>query len=177
MTDDTILRRSQAALAAAKPKPEARVLDAADRKEATNSADARKARAVVRELRSGALAPIAAGIAKITSDLKLKHGLEEAVERFLVANARYRREELLDVNQIMGWPGPGNGILPTLPPECPEHKIELADAWNLMLRLVNEATKVGVHKPHREHPIMLMIDIEQPELNPSLILPGSIDWN
>ena len=57
----------------------------------------------------------------------------------------------------------------------PEHKIEFASAWNALLACVNEATKVGVHKPHREHPIMLKVDLEEP--SSTLILPGSVEWD
>lgn len=152
-------------------------MDAADRREATLSADARKARAVVRELSCGSLPLICTTIAKHTSDTAVKHGLEEAFDRFAVANGRYMREELKDENKLIEWMGVGHGIMPELPPGSPEHKVELAAAWNLMLQRVNEATKVGVHKPHREHPIVLKIDLEQPENTPRIITPGHIEWN
>jgi hypothetical protein len=177
MTD--VLKATQATIAARKPPaPEGRKLDAADRREATNSADAKKARAVVRDLSCGSLPLICTTIAKHTSDLKMKHALEEAFDRFAVANGRYMREELKDENKLIEWMGPhGPGLMPTLPPGSPEHKVELAAAWNQMLMAVNEATKVGVHKAHREHPITLKIDLEEPDNTPRIITPDSIEWN
>lgn len=164
--------------ARAPKKPEGRKLDAADRREATNSADAKKAREIVRRLRLDNLSVLATAIAKVTSDLGFRHKLEEAVERFFAANAAYMREELKDVNRVVGWMGLGHGRMPPMPDGSPDHKVEFADAWNGMLTLVNEATKVGVHKPHREHPIMLMVDLEEPENTPKLIVPDkSIQWD
>lgn len=171
MTD--VLKQNQAA----NRRPEGRKLDAADRREATNAADAVKAREIVRQFGSDSLPVIAAAIAKVTSDLKAKHGLEEAVDRYLVANASYMREELKDVNKIVGWMGVGHGRMPDLPEGSPSHKVEFAAAWNAMLSAVNEATKVGVHKPHREHPIMLMVDLEAAGNTPRLITPGSVQWD
>jgi hypothetical protein len=168
-----VLKQNQAA----NRRPEGRKLDATDRREATHSADAAKAREIVRRLGSDSLPVIAAAIAKVTSDLKAKHGLEEAVDRYLVANASYMREELKDVNKIVGWMGVGHGRMPDLPEGSPSHKVEFAAAWNMMLSAVNEATKVGVHKPHREHPIMLMADLEVPENTPRIITPEHIEWN
>lgn len=176
MTD--VLKATQATIAARKPPtPEGRKLDAADRREATNSADAKKARAVVRDLSCGSLPLICTTIAKHTSDLKMKHALEEAFDRFAVANGRYMREELKDENKLVEWMGVGHGRMPELPDGSPEHKVELAAAWNQMLGAVNEATKVGVHKPHREHPIMLMADLDVPDNTPRIITPDSIEWN
>lgn len=158
------------------PAPE-RKLDAIDRREATMSADARKARDIVRSLRTGSLPLLCQALLKVIGDQKTRHGLEEAFDRFAVANGRYMREELKDENKLIEWMGVGHGRMPELPDGSPEHKVELALAWNNMLDLVSQATKVGVHKPHREHPIMLIVDIEQPENNPRLILPGHIDWD
>ncbi len=53
----------------------------------------------------------------------------------------------------------------------------MAAAWNKMLDAVNEATKVGVYKPHREHPIMLMADLEVPDNTPLIIAGDHIEWN
>lgn len=170
-----VLKKVQAE--AASRRPEGRKLDAADRKEATWSADAAKARAVVRELRSGELHLIAACIAKVTADLKAKHGLDEAVERFMAANIAYMREEGQDLNRVVGWMGVGHGRMPELPEGAPAYKVEFAAAWNAMLSAVNEATKVGVHKPHREHPIMLMADLEVPANTARIITPDHIEWN
>lgn len=169
-----ILKKNQAANA---PKQEARKIDAVDRKEATNSADAVKARAVVRELRTGNLHEIAAVTAKVTSDLKAKHGLDEAVERFMAANLAYMREECQDLNRVVGWMGVGHGRMPELPEGAPAYKVEFAAAWNAMLAAVNEATKVGIHKPHREHPIMLMADLEVTENTARIITPDHTEWN
>ena len=163
--------------AAATARPEASKIDAVDRKEATHSADAAKAREVVRSLRSGELYLIATCVAKVTADLKAKHGLEEAVDRFMSANIAYMREEGQDVNRVIGWMGVGHGRMPELPDGAPTYKVELASAWNAMLSAVNEATKVGIHKPHREHPIMLMADLERPENTARIITPNSIEWN
>jgi hypothetical protein len=155
-------------------KPEARKLDKADRIEATNSADAKKSRDVVRRFRTGSLPVIAKALSEILSDIKAKHAMQEAVDRFFVANDRYMKEELRADGQIIEWAGgAGYGIMQALPPGAPEHKVELVAAWNTMLSLVNEATKVGIHKPHREHPIMLKIDLEEPE-TPAILVP---EWN
>lgn len=170
-----VLKRVQESVAAR--RPEARKIDATDRREATNSADAKKARQIVRELRSGDLHLIAACVAKVTSDLKAKHGLEEAVERFMAANVAYMREEGQDLNRIVGWMGVGHGRMPELPEGAPAYKVEFASAWNAMLSAVNEATKVGVHKPHREHPVMLMADLEVPANTARIITPEHIEWN
>ena len=174
-----VLKINQAAYAArqAAKAPEARKLDATDRREATNSADAKKARQVVRELRCGSLPLICMTIAKYTSDLKMKHGLQEAFDRFATANGRYMREELKDENKLVEWMGVGHGRMPELPPGSPDHKVEMAAAWNKMLDAVNEVTKVGVHKPHREHPIMLMADLEVPDNTPLIIAGDHIEWN
>lgn len=175
MTD--VLKANQAAWAAreAKKAREARKLDAVDRKEATHSADAKKARQIVRELRSGSLPLICTTLAKHTSDLKLKHGLEEAFDLFAVANGRYMREELKNESRLIEWMGGTTGRMPELPPGSPAHKVELVAAWNGMLGAVNEVTKVGVHRPHREHPVMLMIDLEVPEN--TLVMPGENEWS
>lgn len=157
-------------------KPEGRVIDRADRVEATNSADAKKAREVVRKLRTGSLPLIAQAVAKVTSDLGVKHKLQEAFDRFAAANDAYMREELKPRDRLIEWMGVGHGVMPPLPPGSPEHKVELAEAWNALLALVNEATKVGIHKPHREHPIMLKVDLETAD-TPALIVPGSVEWN
>jgi hypothetical protein len=157
-------------------KPEGRVIDRTDRIEATNSADARKARQIVRELRTGSLPLIAQAIAKVTSDLGVKHALQEAFERFAVANDNYMREEIKPRDRLIEWMGVGHGVMPPLPPGSPEYKVELAEAWNALLALVNEATKVGIHKPHREHPIMLKVDLETAS-TPAIILPGSAEWD
>lgn len=116
-------------------------------------------------------------IASVTSDLKAKHGLDEAVERFMAANIAYMREEGQDVNRIVGWMGVGHGRMPELPEGSPTYKVEFAAAWNAMLSAVNEATKVGIHKPHREHPIMLMADLEVPANTPRIITSEHIEWN
>lgn len=175
---DDVLKLNQAAHAArqAGKVPEARKLDAVDRREATNSADAKKARQIVRDLRCNSLPVLCATFVKYMSDLKVKHGLQEAFERFAVANQRYMREELKDENTLIGWPvGNSNGRMAPLPPGSPEHKVELVAAWNLMLGAVNEVTKVGVYKPHRELPIMLVVDLEVPEN--ALIVPTAAEWN
>ena len=78
---------------------------------------------------------------------------------------------------IVGWMGVGHGRMPELPEGSPYYKIEFASAWNAMLSAVNEATKVGIHKPHREHPIMLMADLEVPDNTPRIITPEHIEWN
>lgn len=153
-------------------KPEGRQIDKADRVEATNAADAKKARQIVREFKVGSLPVIAQAIAKITSDLTDKHAMQEAVDRFFVANDTYMREEVRTVGHIIEWAGgAGNGVMAKLPPDAPAHKVELVAAWNNMLSLVNSATKMGIYKPHREHPIRLMIDPEDetPVVNP--------EWN
>lgn len=170
-----VLKRVQESVAAR--RPEARKIDAADRKEATFSADAAKAREVVRHLKAGELHLVAACIAKVTSDTKAKHGLDEAVERFMAANIAFMREEGQDLNRVVGWMGVGHGRMPELPEGAPAYKVEFAAAWNAMLSAVNEATKVGVHKPHREHPIMLMADLERPENTARVITPEHIEWN
>lgn len=146
------------------PKPpEARIMDRKDRIEATNAADAVKARAVVRELATGSLPLIVQAIIRHTSDLGVKHAMQAAFERFAVANEAYAREELKPANWLLEWAGGvGHGVMPALPPGTPEHKVEFAAAWNAMLAKVNEATKVGIYKPRREWPIMLMADIETP---------------
>lgn len=168
-----VLKQNQAA----NRRPEGRKLDAADRKEATFSADAAKARAVVRELRTGNLYEIAAVLAKVVSDMKAKHGLQEALERYMAANIDFQREEGQDLNRIVGWMGVGHGRMPELPEGAPAYKVEFAAAWNAMLGAVNEATKVGIHKPHREHPIMLMADLEVPANTARIITPEHIEWN
>ena len=155
-------REKRAAQVAAKepaPAP-GRVLDAVDRAEIARSADARKARDLVRSLRTHSLLEIAVKLAPVVSDLGVRHVLEAAIDKLRIATRVYLVEELKDPGREVGWMGAGNGILRVLPGRS-EHELEMAKAWNGLLMLVNAITSVGLHKPHREHPIMLVADPEQ----------------
>lgn len=135
-----------------------------DRTDRSFAPDARKAREVVRKMKSGSLPLLAKEIAKVTGDLTAKHEIEEAFHNICVANEAYRREELLDHNQLIEWMGAANGAIKTLPAGSPEHKVKFVNAWNAVVKAVNEATKVGVEKRHREHPITLVSDPESDRL-------------
>lgn len=140
-------------------KKTGRAPDRVDRLEATHAADAKKARQIVRQ-NFTSLMLLARAIAQVTGDVKVKHGLEGAVERFSTACRVYMKEELKPDGRVIEWMGVGHGVMPRLPDGAPEHKVELAEAWNDMLAKVNEATKVGVHKKHQNLPISLISEVD-----------------
>lgn len=146
-----------------------RKMDRKDRQDATMAPDARAARATVRGKTYHSLAELAHDIAAVTAEARVKHELEEAVDRFYRASHNYMREEGKPTERVIDWIGPPNGFLrlSIVDGVTPPHKIELTEAWNGLLNLVNHATKVGIEKPHREHPIRLMVDIENPENSPN----------
>lgn len=176
---DALTRHREAAAKrqAAKPVDTGRVLDKTDRTEATYSPDARKARALVKMLASGSLPYLCCELAKIVGDLTLKHRLQEVHDAFRTANDVYRREELLTPGLCEWVGGAGPGRLPELSAGAPEHKVAFANAWNAMLQAVNEATKVGVHRPHREHPIMLMIDLDTTFEQATRVAVSGVNWD
>lgn len=170
MSDILTKVRQAAALA---PKVEQRHIEKQDRTDQTYSADAKKAREIVRTLNAHSLPLICEKIAVVTGDLAAKHKLQEVFDNFCRANYAYMREELKSDNRLIEWMGGVNGIMPTLPPGSPEHKVGILTAWNAMVIAVNGATKVGVQKRHREQPITLISDLESTQL----ILPDNGFWN
>lgn len=159
-----------ALLAAARPDVvAAQAMTKQERLEIVHDADARKARRVVKvtaedDAAAHSLPLLADRIARVLSPGAEKHALEAAVDRFVSAERVYLREELRPDNQRIGWMGgyaTNHGYLPVLPASAPEHKVELAAAWNHLLRLVNEATRVGVTKRHAALPIQLQADIDE----------------
>lgn len=128
-----------------------------DRLDHTYSPDARKSRDIVKLLNTDYLIMIAKEIVKVLSDQTLRIRLDEAIERFVVANANYCREQMLP-DKLVSWMGPVNGMMPDIStvPGAPAHKIELAAAWNELLICVNLATVCGVQKVHRFRPIELL---------------------
>jgi hypothetical protein len=160
--DETIVRRLQELQAGAAKSAyrETTTLDRKTRLSATYSPDARKARDAVRRAFTG-LGPLAVEIARITGEMRVKHKIQEAIEKLNDAEEIYAREELRPRPFHIEWAGGvGHGVMPTLPPEAPEHKRDLVAAWNELLRLVNEATRVGVHKPNRDGPIQLIAEVD-----------------
>jgi len=174
-----VLKRHRAAAAAhAEGKTPDRVLDKQDRHDLTMSPDAKKAREVVRMAATDPvtghnLPALALAISKVTGEQKAKHLLQEAYEEFCEANALYFQEEGKpgSKDQLIGWMGGFNGFGISLPAEAPYHKIHIRDAWDKLLQRVNDATKVGVQKLHKERPITLMADLESTRL----ILPADYD--
>jgi hypothetical protein len=169
------MRETQAAKIAAEVGD--RALSKQDRAEQTYSADARKARQVIRELgEQQSLFIIATAMYPVISELVMKQKLQNATERYALANSNYMREEQLDGNQIVGWMGPPqHGHMPELPPGAPDHKVEFAAAWNDMLRLVCEAAKVGITKPNRYAPIQLQVDVDAGK--EPIIMVGATKWD
>jgi hypothetical protein len=161
MSDILTKVRQAAAMA---PKPVDRAEDKYRRTDMTYSADAKKARQLVREMRAHSLPLLAQHLAKITGEMSAKIKLQETFDAFCVANDRYMREELKDPNRLIEWMGGFNGVMPALPDKSPEHKSGLLSAWNALLTAVNDATKVGVQKRHREQPITLVADLEDTSL-------------
>lgn len=161
MSDILTKVRQAAAMA---PKPVDRAEDKYRRTDMTYSADAKKARQLVREMRAQSLPLLAQQIAKITGEMAMKIKLQETFDAFCVANNRYMLDELKDPNRLIEWMGGVNGVMPTLPDKAPEHKVAILNTWNAMLAAVNDATKVGVQKRHREHPITLIADLEDTTL-------------
>jgi hypothetical protein len=170
MNDILAKVRQAAALA---PKPEQRHIEKQDRTDQTYAPDAKKAREVVRTLNAHSLPLICEKIAVVTGDLAAKHKLQEVFDSFCRANYAYMREELKSDNRLIEWMGGVNGVMPTLPPGAPGHKVNILNAWNAMVTAVNNATKVGVQKRHREQPISLISDLESTQL----ILPENGFWN
>jgi hypothetical protein len=166
MSDILTKVRQAAAMA---PKPVDRAEDKYRRTDLTYSADAKKARQLVRELRAHSLPLLSQQLAKITGDMAVKIRLQETFDAFCVANERYMREELKDPNRLIEWMGGFNGVMPALPDKAPSHKFAILNAWNAMLGVVNDVTKVGVQKTHREQPITLVADLE----DTTLILPDT----
>lgn len=151
-------------------------IDTGDRQgrvDATYAPDARKARIVVRDKASHSLVVLAEAIAVVTAEQDVKIRLQERAEAYRNALRVYGKEELRPDNFDIGWMGPRNGLMPVLSGEAPEHKRELAKAWNAMLIEVNAATKVGVEKLNRFAPITLQVDLgDAPQF-----VNGGISWN
>jgi hypothetical protein len=118
-----------------------------ERAEQTADPDARKTRQMIREGRFTSLPTLARALVPFVGDLSERHKLENAVDGFIAANAEYRRTEDLPP-ALIDWIGPPNGVL-QLPEGAPEHKGNLAAAWNHLLHVVNELSKVGIVKPQK----------------------------
>lgn len=141
-------------------------LTKAEIREATFSADARKARDLVKAGAFHSLPDLAAGMMSLILDGSLKSRLGAALEELAEANAEYRRVEELPAAQMVAWMGGhglNNGILQPLPDWAPDHKKRMAKAWNTLLITVNEITKVGVLKRDRGRPIELQVDVDLTE--------------
>lgn len=142
-------------------------LTRAEIREATFSADAKKARDLVKTGRFHSVPDLAAALVPLLSDGSLKHRLGSALEEMAEANAEYRRVEELPPAQMIAWAGGhglNNGILSPLPDLAPDHKKRFAKAWNTLLITVNEITKVGVTKRDRGSPVTLQVDIDATEV-------------
>jgi hypothetical protein len=137
-----------------------------ERAEQTADPDARKTRQIIREGRFTSLPILAKELIPVIGDLAERHRLEEAFDAFVAANAEYRRTEELPP-AVIDWLGPPNGVL-RLPEGAPWHKNALALAWNHLLRVVNELSKVGIVKPakllfsHEPTAIELLADPDDP---------------
>lgn len=118
-----------------------------ERAEQTYGADARKTRDLIRDGRFTSLPVLARMLVPVIGDLAERHKLEGALDGFIAANAEYRKVEDLPP-AVIDWIGPPNGVL-QLPEGAPEHKGNLAAAWNHLLRVVNELSKVGIVKPQK----------------------------
>jgi len=175
--NDILARHRAAGASIAKGKTPDRVIDQQDRKDLTYAPDAKKARTVVKMLMDDAIAGhnlpmIALEIIKVTGEQKNKHLLQEAFDGFAQANAEYyKMEGRGHGDNLIGWMGGMTGFGIALPGDAPKHKLDLREAWDVLLQRVNDATKVGVQKKHRELPISLIADLEETRL----ILPA--DYN
>lgn len=118
-----------------------------ERAEQTYGADARKTRDLIRQGRYTSLPVLARSLVPFIGDLTERHKLEGALEGFLAASSEYRQTEGLP-HAVIDWIGPPNGML-QLPEGAPEHKGNLAAAWNHLVRVVNELSKVGIVKPQK----------------------------
>lgn len=137
-----------------------------ERAEQTADPDARKTRQIIRDGRFTSLPVLARMLIPVIGDLSERHKLEGALDGFIAANAEYRKVEDLPP-AVIDWIGPPNGVL-SLPEGAPEHKGNLAAAWNHLLRVVNELSKVGIVKPqkllfsHEPTAIELLADPDDP---------------
>lgn len=84
--------------------------------------------------------------------------LGAAAEAWRAAMAEYRRVEQRKAGYQIGWMRFGAGFVGALPDYAPEHKRQLAAAWDRLLEAVNHATAVGVQKLSAAHPITLLHD-------------------
>lgn len=152
------LRRQWDAEATARGR---RAPDAQDRVEASFSPDARKARDLIRGGGFTSLPVLAQELAKCLSTTADRIEVQDALDRFFAACALYAKEELKDPTWLLEWAGGTAGVMPPLPPNTPGHVASLSSAWTVLIDCVNRATKTGIEKPHREHPVRLKIDLEQ----------------
>lgn len=134
-------------------------------REQTFSADARKARDLVKMMATHSLPELAAAMLPVILERSLRDRLGAALEELAEANAEYRRVEMLPPGMVewMGGYTLSNGLLPQMPEFAPEHKKRFGKAWNTLLITVNEITKVGVTKRSRGTPIVLQVDVDLTE--------------
>lgn len=169
MTDTDVMKQIKAARSASLDRAASVAAKEETRRkvEGITSPDAKAAREVVRQMQAQSLPLLALSIAKVTSEMKVKVELKDAVERFFAASSAYLAAELKPAERMIGWLGPRSGLLSPLNEEtAPAHKAELVSAWLDLLVRVNVATRVGVEKLSRSHPIRLLVDIERPENSP-----------
>lgn len=136
-------------------------------REQTFSADARKARDLVKTQAWQSLPDLARAMLPLILEKSLKQKLGAAIEELAVANDEYRTVETLPPGMVqwMGGYTMSNGLLPQLPEGVPEHKRRFAKAWNMLLITVNEITKVGITKRSRSLPITLQVDLDETEVS------------
>lgn len=151
---------------AAKPAPvdTAKGLTVAEQREQAYSADARKARALVKSGPWHSLVQLATEMHPIVMERALKDRLGAAIEEYRAAEREYVREQGLGENRGVGWAGGFNGLscglISRLGDEHPEHKRRFAAAWNGLLLSVNEILKVGLQKRSPHQPIELQVDMD-----------------
>ena len=145
-------------------------------REQTFSADARKARDLVKSQEWWSLTDLAVAMMPLILERALRDRLGAAVEALIVANEEYRKIECLPPGMVawVGGYGLSNGLLPQMPDFAPEHKRNFAAAWNALLMTVNEITKVGIHRRTRHSPIVLQVDVDATEA-PRLQVQGFRD--
>ena len=135
-----------------------------ERAERTADPDARKTRDLIRGGNHISLPSLARCLVPFISDVAERQNLEAALDDFLEANKEFRKVEELPP-AVIDWIGPPNGQI-ALPPNAPDHKRRIVDAWHKLLRVVNELSKVGIVKPPKHilgepTAIELLADIDE----------------